>query len=235
MAKLTLRASTRTVLGKKVKQLRKEGVIPGNIFGSDFKSAAIGFSYKDFASVYRIARETGIIYIQVDKEKEEIPTLTKNVQRDPVKDTILHVDFRKVNLKEKVTADVPVEVAGQSEAVAQKGGVLLTQSNSLLVEALPQDMPQAIAVDISVLKEIGNEIKVKDLSKSSSYEIKEDAEKVVVSVVAHKEESVTPETTAATPEVITEAKPEEGAAEEGKEAKEVKETKKEQPAEKPAE
>lgn len=226
MTKLTLRSSVRTVLGKKVKQLRKEGLIPGNIFGNNFTSTAINFQYKDFLSVYRVARETGIVYVQTDKETEEIPTLVKNVQKHPVKDTILHVDFRKVNLKEKVSAEVPVEITGQSEAVAQKGGVLLTQSNSLLIEALPQNIPHAISVDISVLKEIGSEIKVKDLSKSTSYEIKEDAEKVVISVVAHKEESITPETTTAAPEVITEAKPEE-TAEEGKEIKEVKETKKE--------
>lgn len=225
MAKLTLHSSVRTVLGKKVKQIRKEGLIPGNIFGNNFTSTAISFPYKDFLLVYRVARETGIVYIQIDKEKEEIPTLVKNVQKHPVKDTVLHVDFRKVNLKEKVSAEVPVEIAGQSAAVTQKGGVLLTQSNSLLIEALPQDIPHAIIVDISVLKEIGNEIKVKDLSKSTSYEIKEDAEKVVISVVAHKEESVTPETTAAAPEVITEVKPEET-------VEEVKETKKEQPAEK---
>jgi large subunit ribosomal protein L25 len=99
---------------------------------------------------------------------------------------------------------------GESLAVKTKGGVLLTQSNHLAVEALPQDMPQHIDVDISGLNELGMEIKVKDLKTAGNYEIKEEVEKVVISVIEHKEESITPETApTVAPEVITE-KPAEG-------------------------
>ena len=101
---------------------------------------------------------------------------------------------------------MPVKVIGASEAVSQKAGVLLIQSESLLVEALPQDIPQQINIDISVIKDIGQEIKVSDLTKSEKFEVKTPTEKVIVTVVAHKEESVTPDTTAAAaPEVLTEA------------------------------
>lgn len=210
---LALTASIRKIVGKKVSKLRKEGMVPANIYGVDFKSTSISLPVKEFIKVYRNARETGIVYTKLDNK--ELPVLIKNVQKHPVTEAILHVDLRKIDLTKKIQTEVPVKTVGTSEAVIQKAGVLLTQSESLLVEALPKDIPHQIEIDISNIKEIGQEIKVADLPKSTSYEIKTPAQKVVISVVAHKEESVTPETTpVAAPEVITEkvAEGEEAAA-----------------------
>lgn len=201
--KLILPVTPRTVFGKKLRKMRIEGNVPANVFGPEFKSKSIAVSFKDFAKVYKVAKETGIVYLML--EKEEIPVLIKQVQRHPVNDSVLHVDFRKVDLKKKIQTEVPVKTVGVSEAVTQKAGVLLTLSETLLVEALPQDIPSAIEVDISSIKELGQEIKVSDLKKSTTYEIKTPLEKVVISVVEHKEESVTPETAAPAPEVIGEA------------------------------
>lgn len=209
--KITLQANKRTLLGKKAKQLRPKGLTPGNIFGSDFKSISVEVNTKDFIHVFKTAKETGIVYINVDKDT--VPTLIKDVQKHPIDNHIQHVDFRKINLKQKIETEVPVQVIGTSIAVSQLGGVLLTQSNHLMIEALPTDIPQAIEVDISGIKEIGQEIKVSDLPKSDKYVIKEEPDKVVISVTQHKEESVTPETATATgPEIITEKAPEEGTA-----------------------
>lgn len=207
--KLTLDAQLRSVVGKKVKQIRKKGILPGNIFGPQFKSVSISIPLADFQKTYRSAGETGIVYINVEKESH--PTLITNVQYHPVSDMLLHVDFRKIDLKQKIETAVPVEVKGQSPAVTQKGGVLLTLSKELIVEALPEEIPSHVEVDISIITELGQEIKVSDLAKSAAYTIKENPDKVVVSVVQHKEESVLPETAVKAPEVITEAKPEEGA------------------------
>lgn len=200
--KTVLTVTSRTAFGKKLRKLRYTGVIPANIFGPDFKSMAISTPYKDFLKTYRIAKETAVIFLKLDKD--EIPVLIKHIQKHPVTDTILHIDFRKIDLKQKVTTEVPVKTIGVSEAVSQKAGVLLIQMNKLLIEALPQDIPQVVEIDISSIKEIGKEIKVSDLVKSDKYIIKDDPTKVVLSVIAHKEESIIPETTAATPEVITE-------------------------------
>jgi len=207
--KTILDVTPRIMFGKKLKQLRRENVIPANIFGSGFVSKSISVAIPEFLRTYKKVKETGIVYLQL--EKDEIPTLIKSIQKHPVNSQILHVDFRKVDLTVKITTEVPIRLTGTSEAVTQKGGVLLTLSERLLVEALPQDIPQNIEVDISILKEIGQEIKVKDFKVSQKYIIKDEGEKTIVSVTAHKEESVIAETTAtATPEVIT-AKPEEGA------------------------
>lgn len=208
--KVTLSATQRTLQGKKLKKLRKDGLLPANIFGKDFKSTSISVSYKEFVAIYKTAGETGIVYLSLDNK--EIPTLIKSLQKHPISDLLLHADFRKIDLKQVITAEVPIKIDGVSEAVAQKAGILLTQLNKLLVEALPQDIPHEIVIDIAVLKDIGQEIKVSDIASSEKYKIKTDGSKVVLSVVAHKEESVTPETTTATPEVIT-AKTEEGVTE----------------------
>lgn len=215
--KLSLKVDLRKIVGKKVRNLRRQGLVPGNVFGSDFKSISVSVGLKDFIVAYKIARETGVIYLTV--EGKELPVLIKNIQLHPVSDKILHVDFRKIDLTKKIETAVPVKITGLSEAVSQKGGVLLMQMESLTVEALPEDIPTQIDVDVSVIKEVGQEIKVGDLVKSAKFTVKDQAEKVIVSVVAHKEESITPETAAAAPEIITEA--EKGEAVEGEAAPET--------------
>ena len=206
--KQVLKVENRTLLGKKINKLRKQGIIPSNIFGPEFKSTSISVDKKEFIKTYRVVRETGVVYLSLGKE--EIPCLIKHLQRHPVTDVLLHIDFRKIDLAKKIETNVPVKTIGVSEAVSQKGGVLLLQSENLLVEALPQDIPHTIDVDISIIKELGQEIKVGDIVKSDKYLIKTSAEKVVVSVVAHKEESITPDTATAAPEVLTEAAVKEG-------------------------
>lgn len=201
--KVSLKADLRTVFGKKLNKIRKEGLVPANIFGPDFKSKSISVVYKDLVKTYKKVGETGIIYISLDKEN--IPVLIKSIQKHPLSSLLLHIDFRKVDLSKKIEANVPVKAVGVSEAVSQKAGVLLFQSETLLVEALPEDIPSHIDIDISVIKEIGQEIKVADLKKSDKYEVKTPSEKVVVAVIAHKEESIVPETTVAAPEILTEA------------------------------
>lgn len=198
----TLDVEPRKLIGKKVKKIRSHGFIPATVYGPNFKSQSIQVTSKNFLSVYKIAHETGIVTLKYDSQ--EIPTLIKNLQRHPVQGNILHVDFRKIDLTQKMTTEVPVKIVGNSEAVNQKGGVLLTHSENIMIEALPKNIPPYIEIDISKLKEIGQEIKIADLPKSTSYEFKEPFEKVVISIIAHKEESVTPEIAAPVTEVTTE-------------------------------
>lgn len=199
--KLHLVVTARDIFGKRLKKMRHQGLIPANVFGPGFKSVAVSAQTKDFAKVYKTAGETGVVY--VDLAKEEIPSLIGNVQRHPLTNAIIHIDFRKIDLKQKIEASVPVKTVNDSPAIAQ-GGVLLTQNDHVMVEALPEEIPQVIEIDLSKLLEIGAEVRVKDLPASTTYTVKEDAEKVLLSIIAHKEESVTPETTVATPEVLTE-------------------------------
>ncbi|MDO8741864.1 MAG: 50S ribosomal protein L25 [Candidatus Roizmanbacteria bacterium] len=203
--KVSLKVELRKVFGKKLNKIRKLGLVPGNVYGPDFKSQSVSVPFKDLVKTYKKVGETGVVYLLLDKEN--IPVLIKTVQKHPISGSLLHIDFRKIDLSKKIETAVPVKTIGVSEAVSQKSGVLLVQSDTLLIEALPEDIPSHIEVDISVIKEIGQEIKVADLKKSDKYEIKTLAEKVVVAVIAHKEESIVPETAVAAPEIITEAAP----------------------------
>lgn len=213
--KIILKAENRTVVGKAVKSLRNKGVIPANIFGSDIKSQAISIGEMEFNKTYRESGETKVIYLEIGTTT--IPTLIASADKHPVSEKILHIDFRKVNLKEKIEANVPVEFEGESEAVFRLNGILITQTNEVTVEALPTNIPENILVNISVLTEIGMEIKIADLPKSDKYEIMDEPEKVIVSVTEHKEESIEPETVAEAPEILTEklAEGEVGATTEG--------------------
>jgi len=191
MPKITLAVEPRTITGKKVKQLRKQGVIPANIFGGKIKSAAIQVKKTVFAPIWQHAGETQIVYLQLGDEKEARPTLISNVQHNPVSDEVIHVDFRQVDLKEKISANIPVEVIGESPAVKDFQAAIITSLSEIEVEALPTDLPEKIEVDISLLKNIGDVIKVADLKiDRTKVEVKDDPETVVVSAAAQQAEEV---------------------------------------------
>jgi len=170
--KIELLAEKRHIFGKKLKKARKEGKLPANLFGEGVKSQALFLPVKEFLRVYRTVGETQIVYLKIKDEKEEVPVLIQNVQRHPVTDHILHVDFRQVNLKKKIETAVPLKFVGESPAVNQNKGILLILADSLRIEALPGSIPQLIEVDLSSLKELDDEIKVKDLQVGENYLIK---------------------------------------------------------------
>jgi len=200
--KYVLKATPRTIIGKQTRSLRKAGIVPANIFGKEFTSQTISLQLKDFIDTFKSAGETNVVYIDIDGE--EIPTLFSEIQIHPTNQSILHVDLKKIDLKQKVETQVPFSIIGISEAVEKKHGILLTQMTEVTIEALPSDIPNDIEVDISNMNEIGDVIHISDLPKSTSYEIKEEDERIIVSVTEHKEEELEPETVSEEPEITTE-------------------------------
>lgn len=156
-----LSAKIRNVFGHKVKKLRKEGLLPGNLFGKDIKSQALVLDYKEFSEIYKKVGETGILELKIDKKT--YPVLVANVQRDPVEDAFLHVDLRKVDLKQKVVAKVPVELVGEAPAQKQGLGALVQYVDEIEVEALPADLPEKFEVDVQKLVDLDSAISVSDL------------------------------------------------------------------------
>lgn len=181
----------RSFFGRKVKRLRKEGIIPGNIFGKNLKSLAVQFSLKDFETVYKSVGETGLVKLETDKET--YPALIHGVQSDPATGNLLHVDFLKVDLKEKVTAPVPIETMGISPAEKQGLGTVVLYIDEVEVEALPADLPEKFGVDISTLTEVDQAIFVKDLQfDKEKVEIKADPETILVKVEPPEKEEEVP-------------------------------------------
>lgn len=192
MQKFILKADKRTVLGSKVKQLRRTGVIPANLFGKTIESQAIQVNGVEFNRIYKEAGETSLIYVNVEGEDKERPTLVTSVHFNPITGDKLHVDFHQVNLKEKVTANVPVEIIGESELVNSNEAVLSQSLNEIEIEALPTEIPESITFDISSLKAIGDHLLVSDAKVSADVEIKTDPEQMVVSLQEPMKEEVIP-------------------------------------------
>ena len=155
MKKHTLKAQKREMLGRKVKKLRQQGQLPATVYGKKLESENLLVSSMDFAKVFAETGLTGLIELVLDGSTK--PVLVHHVQRHPVKDSILHVEFHQVDLKEKVHANVPLVFVGESPVVVQKQGVLLSLVSEIEVEALPTDLPEKIEVDVSVLAEVDQE------------------------------------------------------------------------------
>ena len=189
MNKLTLKAEVRKISGRKVKNLRKEGILPGNISGKKIKSEAVQVVFKDFEKVYKEAGETGLVTLEIGKEEK--PVLIHNLQVNPVSDVPVHVDFLQVDLKEKVEADVPVELTGESPAEKQALGTVVQYINEIKVEALPMDLPEKFEVDTSELSEVDQAIFVKDLKVDrSKVDVKTGPDEIVVKVEPPQKEEV---------------------------------------------
>ncbi len=189
MDKKILKAEERKISGKKVKTIRTQGLLPGNVYGKKIKSLAVQVDRKEFEKVYKEAGETGLVTLQVGKE--ERPVLVHNVQAHPVTDEPIHIDFLQVDLKTKVTAEVPVEVTGESPAEKQGIGTVVQYLNQVEVEALPTDLIEKFVVDTSTLAEVDQAIYVKDLKvDKSKVEIKTSGDEIVVKVEPPQKEEV---------------------------------------------
>ena len=188
-----LEVEKRKVTGRKVKLLRKQGILPANIYGREVKSASVQVALKPFMPIFKKAGETGLLELTVAGEEKTRPVLIHNVQLDPVTDAPLHVDFYQVDLKKKVTAVVPVELLGTSPAVTQKIGILIQPLSGVEVEALPTDLPEKLEIDISHLQEVGNAMTVADLKVGEEIKILTGATEVLAKIdPPAKEEVVTP-------------------------------------------
>ena len=140
MNKNTLKVAGRSLTGRKVKQLRESGIIPGNVFGKKVKSVAVQVEADALVKVLKQSGETGLLDLEINGETR--PVLIQNIQTHPVTGKTIHVDFRQVDLKEKVKAKVPLVISGEAPAVQEKLGVLLILVDELEVEALPADLPE---------------------------------------------------------------------------------------------
>lgn len=184
MTKITLKSEKREVFGRKVSRLRKAGLIPANIFGKKIVSQAITVDVKEFADTFKKAGETQLI------ELNGKSVLVSNLQTDPISGLVIHVDFRQVDLTEKIEAKVPVIIEGESPAEKQNLGTVVQQIDEIEVEALPADLPESIIVDASILVEVDQAIYVKDLKVDKKVEIKTDMESIVVKVEPPTKEEV---------------------------------------------
>jgi large subunit ribosomal protein L25 len=215
--RIELAVTPRSVLGKKVKVLRRQGITPANIYGHGLTSEAVQVPTPDLARTIRVVGLNTMLQLHVEGEKKLRPVFVRYVQRDPITDEFLHVDFYQVSLKEKIRLEVPLVIVGEAPAVSVQGGVLLHGVNTITVEGLPTDLPPHIEVDVSGLADFDDAVHVKDLEVSPDVTLLVDPELVVAKVAAPRliEEAVEEEV-----EVPVEAAEEAKVEAEAKEEKE---------------
>lgn len=225
MKRPVLKAEARKLLGKKVKKLRNEGLLPANVYGKTVKSVALQIKLTDFQQVFKEAGETSLVDLQLDGETR--PVLIKNLQLNFRSKVPLHVDFYQVNLKEKVKTTVPVTLVGEAKAVADKVGMLLQTLSEVEIEALPDRIPERLELNVESLAELDASLTVTDLKAPEGVAILTEPTQQVVRVAelvaeepkaeeAPTEETVPAEGEASTAGAKTEEKPGEAKQEEKK-------------------
>jgi len=183
MDTLSVTLHPRTVTGKRVKQIRKEGLVPVHMYGSGIDDMALQVQTLELRKVLIQAGANVPISVTVEGNDSENVCFVREVQRHPVSEDVLHVDFLRVDVTQTVTADVPITLTGISPAVEDDSGVLIQAISTVNVEALPMDMPESLELDISVIEDFDTTLRVADISGIEGFTIHTDADLLVASVV----------------------------------------------------
>ncbi len=208
---IELEARRRTVVGKQVRALRRQGLLPAILYGAGIEPIPLELDARETAKALSGISGGTLIDLKVNGEVHKV--LIREIQRDVIKRNPIHVDFLKVSLTEAIRTTVPLELVGEAPAVRDKGGVLVTGVSEIEVEALPADLPERVTVDLEALKDIEDSITVGDLFLGKGVKVLTDPEELIARVIYQVEEAVEEEEVeveaAAEPEVIERGKREE--------------------------
>ena len=218
MGSEVLSANLRSVIGKQVKALRRQGRLPAVLYGAGTEPLSIELEGRAASKI--LDRASGSTLLQLQLEGQEHMVLVREIQRDVIRRNLMHVDFLKVAMDVRITAEVPIELVGRAPAVEELGGVLVTGINSVEVEALPSDLRDRVTVDLETLVKIDDSITAGDLFLGEGVELLTDPAELVARVIYQAEEVleevVEPEVVpvAAEPELVERGKREEELPEE---------------------
>ncbi|SRR6056297_2347927 len=171
----------------KASQLREQGMIPIIMYGPAIENQSLKVKKGDLEKVYNQAGEYSLVDLKV-ADSEPVKILIKDIQRDSVKEDILHADFYQVKMDEKITTEIPINFLGESKAVKELGGFLVKNLYSIEVECLPGDLVDEIEVDVSRLETFDDLIRLKDIEAPKGIEFTGDMEEMVVNVTPPEEE-----------------------------------------------
>lgn len=179
---ISLNAKIRTETGKNTEKLRRSGRLPAVTYGHGIKNLLLDVDYKDFCKVYKETGESSLVELNIDGKKEKRPVLIHELQKDPVTDEFIHVDFFQASLTEEVEVEVALAFEGTPPAVRDLGGILIKNISELKIKALAQNLPHEIKVSIDGLKNFGDRILVKDLVIPKDVKVLLKPDEIIVSV-----------------------------------------------------
>ncbi len=199
MEQIELVCKSREVLGKKVQSLRRQGITPLHLFGHGVDSLSLECNTAQLKRILAQAGSTRLVNLKVDGTKRPTKVLVREVQLDPIKGGLIHVDFYQVSMKEKVRLEIPIALVGEAPALKQKGAFLTNEMTTFNVECLPDAICDSIEVDLSSLTELDQAIHVKDIKAPTGITILGHPDQLVarVSVSRVKEEEEIAEKVAA--------------------------------------
>lgn len=170
--KITLKLDERTAHGKKVRALRREGLVPGVVYGPATEPISVQADSVLIGKIYRAAGKHAPVHLTIGTKKKI--AMIKDVEMNPVKNSIAHISFHAVKANEPVEAEVPIRLVGEGESEAEKAGFIILQNiESIEVKALPMDLPDALELDITGLKEAGEKLTVADIKIPENVELVE--------------------------------------------------------------
>ena len=172
----------RSELGKRTKRLRREGILPCNIYGRGLDSVAVQLPYRDAEALLSEHGLNSLIEIAVEGESEERPVVVRRLQRHPLSRELQHLDFYQVDLTRPIQANVPVTIVGEAPAVHTYQGILITGMDHVLVEALPAEMPSHFEISVDSLEELDEQLTVADLQFGAGVEVMSEGEIMLVRV-----------------------------------------------------
>jgi large subunit ribosomal protein L25 len=186
---LELTLDAREAQGKANKRLRREGLVPGVVYGKGEGSTNVQVDAKTFETLYRAAGRTSVVKFGVPGQSRSTSGFIKSVQRHPLTGRALHVDYFLVDLKVEMELEIPLVFVGEAPAVEDSGGTLLHNLSSINVKALPTEVPHEIEVDVSVLKSLDVAIHVRDLNLNrEQVQVLTDGDTLVATVVPPRAE-----------------------------------------------
>lgn len=196
---ITLTAQRREVMGRHLGQLRRQGIVPANIFGRGRPSVAIQINGHDLKRLLAAHGGSKLIQLQVDGARET--AIVRHIGRDPRTGQIEHVDFMHIEMTEKMRARVPLRLVGEAPAVRQLDGVLLHLLDALEVECLPQELPEALELDISGMDSLDAGLHARDIILPKGVSLMTDPDEVLVKMMPPRmvQEEEAPAAAAATP------------------------------------
>jgi len=213
MDNIELTAHKRDLLGKKVRFLRRKGITPVSLYGHGVESTSLQIETPALRKALAHAGKTSLISLKVGSSKRPHMAIVREIQRDPVKGELLHVNFYQVRMDEKLKIEVPLVLTGKAPAVKEFGGILVQEMSSIEVECLPANMPHSIEADISGLVQLDQALHVKDLRVGEGVTIIADPGKVVAKIARLRIEVVEEVAAPAAEAEVEVAEGEEGAEE----------------------
>ncbi|MBL7120075.1 MAG: 50S ribosomal protein L25 [Dehalococcoidia bacterium] len=182
MEQIELKVDARESLGKEVRFLRRQGIMPVHLFGHGIESMALQCDGAELRHVLAEAGKTRLINLKIGKARKPRNVVVREIQRNPRTSELLHVDFYQVRMEEEIKVDVPIVLVGEALALRSKTNMLVQELSTLAIECLPDKIPTSVEVDLSSLEESEGALHVRDLVLGGGITVLDDPDRIVAKI-----------------------------------------------------